>query len=64
VSYKTKAEATAELESLGYTVKSSLTKDVEILVNESGIESAKTIKARESGVEVITNLKTFILENI
>ena len=64
VSYKTKAEATVELESLGYTVKSSLTKDVEILVNESGIESAKTIKARESGVEVITNLKTFILENI
>ena len=64
VSYKTKAEAAAVLESLGYTIKSSLTKEVTILVNESGIESLKTIKARESGVEVITNLKTFILENI
>jgi len=64
VSYKTKAEAATVLESLGYTIKSSLTKEVTILVNESGVESLKTIKARESGVEVITNLKTFILENI
>jgi len=63
-SYKTKAEATKTLESLGYTVKSSLTKDVEILVNESGIESSKTQKARESGVLIVSNLKTFILENI
>jgi len=63
-SYKTKAEATNALESLGYTIKSSLTKDVEILVNESGVESSKTQKARESGVQIVTNLKTFILENI
>ena len=63
-SYKTKAEATKVLEELGYTVKSSLTKDVQILINESGIESSKTQKARESGVKIIENLKTFILENI
>jgi DNA ligase (NAD+) len=63
-SYKTKAEAAKVLSDLGYTVKSSLTKDVEILVNESGIESSKTQKARESGVQIIENLKTFILENI
>lgn len=63
-SYKTKAEAAKVLEDLGYTVKSSLTKDVTILINESGIESAKTVKARESGVTIVENLKTFILENI
>ncbi len=55
-SYKTKAQATEYLEKLGYLVKSSLTKDVNILVNESGIESAKTKTARERGVIIITNL--------
>lgn len=61
-SYKTKAEAAEVLEKLGYTVKSSLTKDVTILVNESGIESAKTTKARDSGVTIVTNLLDFIGE--
>lgn len=56
-SYKTKAAATNELERTGYIVKSSLTKDVTILVNESGVESAKTQAARERGVQIITNLK-------
>ena len=55
-SYKTKAQATEYLEKLGYLVKSSLTKDVTILVNESGIESAKTKTALERGVIIITNL--------
>lgn len=55
-SYKTKAEATKVLNSLGYEVKSTVTKDVTILVNESGIESAKVKKARESGVTIITQL--------
>lgn len=55
-SYKTKAQATEYLEKLGYLVKSSLTKDVNILVNESGIESAKTRTARERGVKILTNL--------
>lgn len=61
-SYKTKAEATAVLENLGYTIKSSLTKDVTILVNESGIESAKTKTAAQRGITIVTNLLDFIGE--
>lgn len=59
-SYATKQEAQLELEQLGFTVKSSLTKDVTILVNESGKETSKTQKARESGITIVTDLKKFI----
>lgn len=59
-SYSTKQHAQEELERLGFTVKSSLTKDVTILVNESGKETSKTQKARESGVKIVTNLIEFI----
>jgi NAD-dependent DNA ligase len=59
-SFKTKAEAGSALIGLGYIVKSSLTKDVTILVNESGIESAKTKQARDSGIEIITDLKSYL----
>ena len=61
-SFTTKAQATEALEQKGYTVKSSVTKDVTILVNESGIESQKTTKARESGVTIVENLLTFLGE--
>lgn len=61
-SFKTKAEATKALTAAGYEVKSSLTKQVTILVNESGIESSKTKSARDSGVTIVTNLLSF-LEN-
>ena len=61
-SFKTKAEATKVLEDLGYEVKGSLTKQVTILVNESGIESAKTKQAKENGVTIVTNLLDFIGE--
>jgi NAD-dependent DNA ligase len=61
-SFKTKAEATKLLVDLGYKVKDSLTKDVTILVNESGKETEKTLKARESGITIVTNLKDFIGE--
>lgn len=61
-SFKTKAEATKALDSVGYEVKSSLTKQVTILVNESGIESSKTKQARDSGVTIVTNLLD-LLEN-
>ena len=61
-SFKTKAQATEALEQHGYTVKSSVTRDVTILVNESGVESQKTIKARESGVTIVENLLTFLGE--
>lgn len=56
VSYKTKADATKALEAAGYVVKPSLTKEVTILVNESGIESAKTKSAREKGIQIVNNL--------
>ena len=59
-SFKTKAEATKALSYAGYVVKSSLTKDVIFLVNESGIESAKTKEARERGITIITSLKELI----
>lgn len=61
-SYKTKAEATTVLEELGYAVKSSLTRDVTILVNESGVESAKTKTATQRGIMIVTNLLEFIGE--
>jgi len=61
-SFKTKAEATKVLEELGYQVKDSLTKDVTILVNESGRETDKTAKARLSGITIVNNLKQYIGE--
>jgi len=61
-SFKTKAEATKILVELGFKVKDSLTKDVTILVNESGRETDKTLKARASGVTIVDNLQTFIGE--
>ena len=62
-SYPTKAHATLVLEKYGFVVKSSLTKDCTHLINESGIESAKTKTARDRGVVIITNLKKLIEEN-
>lgn len=62
-SYKTKAEAKNILESLGYIVRDSLTKDVTILINESGVETAKTIKAANNGVIVINNLNNLMENN-
>ena len=61
-SFGTKAQATEALEQQGYTVKGSVTKDVTILVNESGVESQKTTKARESGVTIVENLLDFLGE--
>ena len=61
-SYKTKAQATEILKQNGYEVKGSLTRDVTILVNESGIESSKSKQAQDKGITIITNLLDF-LEN-
>jgi DNA ligase (NAD+) len=58
--FKTKAEAAQALSYHGYEVKSSLTKDVTILVNESGVESSKTKQARDSGINIVTDLKSFL----
>lgn len=59
-SFPTKQQAEQKLTQLGYVVKSSMTKDVTILVNESGRETAKTQKARESGVTIVNDLRKFI----
>jgi DNA ligase (NAD+) len=59
-SYKTKAAAKQILEKMGYLVKNSLTKDVTILINESGVDSAKTQAALDRGVQIITNLKEIL----
>ena len=61
-SYPSKSAAQAVLEKAGYTVKSSVTNAVTILINESGIESAKTTNARAKGVRIITNLKQLLKE--
>lgn len=61
-SFKSKADATSALNAAGYEVKSSLTKQVGFLINEGGNESAKTRQARDTGVTIVTNLKSF-LEN-
>jgi NAD-dependent DNA ligase len=58
--YKSKSVAAKILQDFGYEVKSTVTKDVTILVNESGIESAKVKKAKASGVTIITNLSELI----
>ena len=60
--YPTKAFAEKVLNKYGYVVKNSLTKDCNYLVNESGIESAKTQTARDRGVIIINNLKKFLEE--
>ncbi len=62
-SFKTKSEAETALKQAGYEVKGSLTKDVTILINESGIESAKTEKARQAGVLIVTNINNILGEN-
>jgi hypothetical protein len=52
-SFKSKADATTALNAAGYEVKTSLTKQV---------ESAKTRQARDTGVTIVTDLRSF-LEN-
>jgi len=62
-SYKTKAEAGEALCRHGFKVITSVSSGCTHLVNESGIESAKTKKARENGIEIISNLTDFLGEN-
>ena len=61
-SFKSKADATTALNAAGYEVKSSLTKQVGFLINEGESESAKTRQARDTGVTIVTDLRSF-LEN-
>lgn len=61
-SFKTKAEAKKVLEAKGYKVVDNLTKAVTILINESGIESAKTRKAQLDGVLIVDNINLLLGE--
>ena len=62
-SYPTKAAAQKVLQSHGFETKDNLTSKVTILLNESGIESAKTNKAQDMGITIYNNIKTLIKEN-
>lgn len=59
-SYKTKAEATTILTSLGYKVTESVTRSTNYLVDEENKNSSKRKKADEYGISIITNLNDFI----
>ena len=62
-SYPSKAAAQKVLQSHGFETKDNLTKDVTILLNESGIESSKTNKAQNMGIKIYNNIKNLIEEN-
>ena len=59
-SYKTKAIAQQILMQNGFDVKDSLTRDVNYLLNESGIESAKPQKAHSMGITIYNNFKQLL----
>lgn len=59
-SFKTKAEATTILTSLGFRVSDSVNKNTTYLVDEDGKNSSKRQKADEYNVIIITNLLDFI----
>lgn len=62
-SYKTKAEAYKALETAGYKAVESVTKTTDYLVDEEDKASTKRKKAESLGVQIITNLNTFLKEN-
>lgn len=59
-SYKTKAEAAKVLEAAGWKVVSSVTKEVTHLINESGVSSAKTKKAENSGIVIVNKVNDIV----
>lgn len=62
-SYKNKAEAYQALEAAGYKAVESVTKTTDYLVDEEDKASTKRKKAESLGVQIITNLNTFLKEN-
>ena len=61
-SFKTKAEAHRALEEAGFRPVESVTKATDILVDEGDKGSSKRKKAEELGIQIITNLNTFLKE--
>jgi NAD-dependent DNA ligase len=62
-SYKTKAEAYKLLEEAGFKVTETVTKSTDYLVDEEDKDSTKRKKADSLGIQIITNLNTFLKEN-
>ena len=62
-SYKTKADAYSALEAAGYRAVESVTKTTDYLVDEEDKASTKRKKAESLGIQIITNLNTFLKEN-
>ena len=62
-SYSSRAEAKRALEIAGYEEKSSVTKAVTLLLNETRITSSKSKKAASAGIPTIDNLEDLIKSN-
>jgi len=63
-SYKTKAEAYQQLQAHGFQISESVTKTTDYLVDEEDKSSTKRKKADSLGIQIITNLNTFLREHI
>lgn len=63
-SYKTKAEAYEQLTKYGFKISESVTKTTDYLVDEEDKSSTKRKKAEQLGIKIITNLNTFLREQI
>jgi len=63
-SFKTKAEASKALETAGFKVTESVTKQTNYLVDEDNKGSSKRTKADELGITIIKNLSQFLNEKI
>jgi DNA ligase (NAD+) len=63
-SYKTKAEAYKQLTDHGFRISESVTKTTDYLVDEEDKSSTKRKKAEQLGIQIITNLNTFLREHI
>ena len=61
--FKTKAEAHRALELAGFKPTESVTKTTDYLVDEEDKGSTKRKKAESLGIQIITNLNTFLKEN-
>ena len=62
-SFKNKAEAYCALEAAGYKAVESVTKTTDYLVDEEDKGSTKRTKAEQLGIQIITNLNSFLKEN-
>jgi DNA ligase (NAD+) len=61
--FKSKAEAAAQLTAAGYQVVESVTKTTKYLVDEDNKGSLKRTKAEQLGIHIITNLTDFLERN-